>query len=100
MGELRKVLSTGALRMGAGFAALLKVLISDLLPRPVPCRPSHCRPHRCYALYAEAELAYLNCMHLTAVACLSGCFISAAHLKTLALLLPSIRRLITQEDLV
>lgn len=42
-----------------------------------------------------SRLAYLNCMHLTAVACLSGCFISAAHLKTLSLPLPSIHSLIT-----
>lgn len=43
-----------------------------------------------------SRLAYLNCMHLTAVACRSGCFISAAHLKTLPLPLPSIHSLITQ----
>lgn len=53
-----------------------------------------------HSICGLSRLAYLNCMHLTAVACLSGCFISAAHLKSLPLPLPSIHSLITQYKFV
>lgn len=62
-------------------------------PRTAPCRASLTAVTFRMRL---SRLAYLNCMHLTAVACLSGCFILAARLKTLPLPLPSIHSLIAQ----